>query len=287
MPRHVSYTHPAHHISKEQYKTMVDAEPVTREEEKRLFLAYKAGDEEALNALIRANQRFALKWASKSMGRGLPLPDLVCAANTGLLIAAQKFDPERGYKFISYAVHWIRQQINKEVTDHRRTIRINATADKQVQQQSRIRWTLAQKLGRSPSRAEVLDAYEDEYGTLPTNWDDVQAAYGGSASLDEMLRDDGQELNGHGILADENTPDPIDTVHAEQAQAAIKDALAKLPERVADIVTLYYGLMDNLPHTLDEIGHLYGITRERTRQLRNAGLDQLKRRCPDLAALTE
>lgn len=289
MPRSPHYIDPMNNVSKEHYRavTAPGCDPISREEETRLFHAHRAGDPDALEKVIKANMRFALQQAGLATGRGIPLDDLVAAANAGLLIAAKKFDPERGYKFISYAVWWIRQQINKEVTDNRRNIRVNGMADKQVQRQSCIRWTMAQKLGRHPSRAEVLDEYEDQHGLIPTHWDAVQAAYGGTASLDEILNDDGEKLNGHGILADENTPDPIDNVQAEAAQAAIKDALSGLPEREADILALYFGLLGTVPHTLDQIGTMYGLTRERVRQIRNRALAELKQRRPDLSGFCE
>ena len=118
-------------------------------------------------------------------------------------------------------------------------------------------------------------------------WDDVQAAYGGTTSLDEMLTDVNGPLNGHGILADADAADPIDNVQADAAAAAIKDALSGLPEREADIIALYFGLLNTEPPTLDEIGAKYGITRERVRQIRNRGLDTLKERRPDLANFCE
>ena len=286
MPRSPQYKDPTNNINNVHFSTIASdaCEPISREEEDRLFRAYKAGDMDALERIASSNLRFALQIARNTSGGGLPLDDLVCAANMGLLTAAQKFDPDRGHKFISYAVWWIRQSVNKEIADNRRNIRINALACCQVARQSRIRGELMQQLGRDPNTTEILDEYEKQYGLIPMHWEDVQVQYGGTISLDEILNDDGHPLNGHGVLADENVADPLDAYQAEAAQAAIEDALRQLSEREADIIALYYGLLGTAPLTLEEIGERHNITRERVRQLRNKALDTLRRRCPKLGA---
>ena len=285
MPRSPVWNDPTNNLSASTFKTVGSDRciPVSRAEETALFRRYRAGDKTALDEIVRANLRWALTQARSNTNRGLPLEDVFAAAQMGLLIAAEKFDPDKGYKFISYAVWWIKQHINKEVTDHRRTIRMHPAAEQLIPRQTAIRHALSQRLGRIPTRTEVADEYRAQHGEVPSFWDAAQAAYSGSVSIDDVIDADGTPLDGHGIIADAETLDPADTIQADEAQAAIKAALAGLPEREADIIALHYGLLGTEPHTLERIGQIYHLTRERVRQLRNRGLEMLKKRCPHLA----
>ncbi|MDX2194432.1 MAG: RNA polymerase sigma factor RpoD/SigA [Gemmatimonadales bacterium] len=231
----------------------------------------QAGDEEAMQELVKRNLRFVISVAKKYQNRGLPLTDLIGEGNIGLMTAARKFDPDQGVKFISYAVWWIRQSILASLARHGRTVRVplNRTAD--LSRIIRTAEQLRQELRREPTPEEIA-------GKTGLALDVVQALAAlntADVRLDAPLDPDGDRSLIDRFLAD-------DTADAE-AQAMEKflveevdKALRTLAPRDAKVLRLYFGLDGGREHTLEEIGGMLGVTRERVRQLRDRALKRLR-----------
>lgn len=229
-----------------------------------------AGDPDAMHELIRANLRFVISVAKKYQNRGMALPDLIGEGNVGLLTAARKFDPDQGVKFISYAVWWIRQSILAALARQGRTVRVplNRTAD--LSRIVRSAETLRQELERQPSPEEIAHATGlavDVVQALATlNTADVR--------LDAPIDGEGDRtLSDRFVAGEESNPEAqvMDQLLTEE----IDRALLALPPRDAKVLRLYFGLNAGREHTLEEIGNLLGVTRERVRQLRDRALKRL------------
>ena len=230
-----------------------------------------AGDADAMHELIRANLRFVISVAKKYQNRGMALSDLIGEGNLGLLTAARKFDPDQGVKFISYAVWWIRQAILAALARHGRTVRVplNRTAD--LSRIVRSAETLRKELERQPSPEEIAEATGltlDVVQALATlNSADVR--------LDAPVEGEGDRTLSDRFIAGEQT-DPEALVMDQLLIEEIDRALHTLPPRDAKVLRLYFGLNDGREHTLEEIGTLLGVTRERVRQLRDRALKRLR-----------
>ncbi len=230
-----------------------------------------AGDPEAMQELVIRNLRFVISVAKKYQNRGLTLPDLIGEGNVGLLTAARKFDPDQGVKFISYAVWWIRQSILAALARQGRTVRVplNRTAD--LSRIVRSTATLRQELQREPTPEEIASATGltvDIVQSLVTlNSADVRLDAPVDAEGDMSLIDR--------FTADEQS-DPETQVMEQLLTEEIDRALRLLPARDAKVLRLYFGLNDGREHTLEEIGGLLGVTRERVRQLRDRALKRLR-----------
>ena len=247
-----------------------------------LALARKSsqGDETAINELVTRNLRFVVSIAKRYQNRGLALMDLIGEGNLGLLTAARKFDPERGVKFISYAVWWIRQAILAALARHARQVRVplNRTAD--LARITRASESLRQELGREPTAEELSAAVE-----LPVDLVQSLAALNlAEVRLDApVARDEGGDRSALERFAAEEG-DPEADVIEQFLIAEVDSALGTLPPREARVLRLYFGIGGLGEHTLDEIGTLFGVTRERVRQLRDRALKRL-REGPRAAAL--
>jgi RNA polymerase primary sigma factor len=229
------------------------------------------GDADAMQELIRANLRFVISVAKKYQNRGMALADLIGEGNVGLLTAARKFDPDQGVKFISYAVWWIRQAILAALARQGRTVRVplNRTAD--LSRIVRSAETLRKELERQPSPEEIAEATGltvDVVQSLATlNSADVR--------LDAPVEGEGERALSDRFVADEATA-PETLVMDQLLTEEIDRALKALPPRDAKVLRLYFGLNDGREHTLEEIGGLLGVTRERVRQLRDRALKRLR-----------
>jgi RNA polymerase primary sigma factor len=229
------------------------------------------GDADAMQELIRANLRFVISVAKKYQNRGMALSDLIGEGNVGLLTAARKFDPDQGVKFISYAVWWIRQAILAALARQGRTVRVplNRTAD--LSRIVRSAETLRKELERQPSPEEIANATGltvDVVQSLATlNSADVR--------LDAPVEGEGERALSDRFVADEATA-PETLVMDQLLTEEIDRALKALPPRDAKVLRLYFGLNDGREHTLEEIGGLLGVTRERVRQLRDRALKRLR-----------
>ena len=243
---------------------------LTRDEE--LELARKAfrGDVKAQERLARHNVRFVVSVAKKFQNRGVPLVDLIGEGNLGLMTAARKFDPDRGVKFISYAVWWIRQAVQAAIARHGRPVRVplNRTAD--LSRLGRTTTLLKERLSRMPTTEELARA------TGLT----VEAVRSLSALNTEAVRLDQPTREGEGgerierFVADQEATDS--SALANSQTEGIEAALGTLPPRDAKVLRLYFGLDDGQARTLEEIGKMMGVTRERIRQLRDRALTRLR-----------
>ena len=256
----------------DQYLFEVSKTPLlTAEQEVAIARRIVAGDPEAMHELIRANLRFVISVAKKYQNRGMALGDLIGEGNVGLLTAARKFDPDQGVKFISYAVWWIRQSILAALARQGRTVRVplNRTAD--LSRIVRSAETLRQELERQPTPEEIANAtgltVEVVQALATLNSADVR--------LDAPIEQEGDRSLSDRFVADEQT-DPESQVMDQLLTEEIDRALRALPARDAKVLRLYFGLNDGREHTLEEIGGLLGVTRERVRQLRDRALKRLR-----------
>lgn len=240
-------------------------------EEKELARRIRKGDQEAMHELVKRNLRFVVSVAKKYQNRGLPLIDLIGEGNVGLLTAARKFDPDQGVKFISYAVWWIRQAILSSLARQGRTVRVplNRTAD--LSRVMRASALLRDKLGREPTPDEVAQltgiSQEIVSALLSLNSADIR--------LDAPLGADGDRSLIERFSVEE-MPNAEDAVLNTFRSQELARALSTLPARDAKILRLYFGLEGGREHTLDEIGKMLGVTRERVRQLRDRALKRLR-----------
>lgn len=246
-------------------------ELLTPEEEVQLAQRIKQGDDEALDKLTKANLRFVVSVAKQYQNQGLSLPDLINEGNVGLIKAAKRFDETRGFKFISYAVWWIRQSILQAIAENSRIVRLPSNqlgALNKLKKQSAL---LEQQLERPPSEQELADSLD-----LPE--DKVKSIFGISGrhiSIDAPLVAD-EDVNFVDVLPNEDTPSTDDTLMQESLSLEIERSLSTLTEVERDVIKLYFGI--GIPHalSLDEIAIKFGLTRERVRQIKEKGLKRLK-----------
>jgi RNA polymerase primary sigma factor len=230
-----------------------------------------AGDPDAMHELIRANLRFVISVAKKYQNRGMGLTDLIGEGNIGLLTAARKFDPDQGVKFISYAVWWIRQAILAALARQGRTVWVplNRTAD--LSRIVRSAETLRKEFERQPTPEEIAHAtgltVEVVQSLATLNSSDLR--------LDAPVEGEGERALSDRFVADEQS-NPDTQVMDQLLTEEIDRALGALPARDAKVLRLYFGLNDGREHTLEEIGDLLGVTRERVRQLRDRALKRLR-----------
>jgi RNA polymerase primary sigma factor len=241
------------------------------EEETALARRAFRGDVEAQEMLARHNVRFVVSVAKKFQNRGVPLMDLIGEGNLGLMTAARKFDPDRGVKFISYAVWWIRQAIQAAIARHGRPVRVplNRTAD--LNRLGRATTLLTEQMGRAPTTEELVKAT----GLTREAVRALSALHIEAMRLDHPVRetDDRGRMERFMPLTQEGTDA---TTMANSRTADLDAALAALPARDAKVLRLYFGLDDGKTRTLEEIGRMMGVTRERIRQLRDRALRQLR-----------
>jgi RNA polymerase primary sigma factor len=256
----------------DQYLYEVSQTPLlSAQQEIAIARRVRAGDEEAMQELVKRNLRFVISVAKKYQNRGMALTDLIGEGNVGLLTAARKFDPDQGVKFISYAVWWIRQAILASLARHGRTVRVplNRTAD--LSRIIRTAETLRQELRREPTPEEIA-------GATGLSLDVVQslaALNTADVRLDAPLDPEGERSLIDRFVADEQgdaESQAMDRFLSEE----IDRALTTLAPRDAKVLRLYFGLDGGREHTLEEIGGMLGVTRERVRQLRDRALKRLK-----------
>jgi RNA polymerase primary sigma factor len=256
----------------DQYLYEVSVTPLLKpHEEIELAKRVRAGDLDAMQELVRRNLRFVISVAKKYQNRGLPLTDLIGEGNVGLMTAARKFDPDQGVKFISYAVWWIRQAILASLARQGRTVRVplNRTAD--LSKIVRTAEALRQELRREPTPEEVAAATGLSLEVVQS----LAALNTGEVRLDAPLDPDGDRSLIERFVAEE-APSTEDQAMDRFLAQEIESALATLPPRDAKVLRLYFGLDGGREHTLEEIGGMLGVTRERIRQLRDRALKRLR-----------
>ncbi len=244
---------------------------LSRDEEMALARKAFKGSIAAQEKLARHNVRFVVSVAKKFQNRGVPLVDLIGEGNLGLMTAARKFDPDRGVKFISYAVWWIRQAVQAAIARHGRPVRVplNRTAD--LSRLGRTTTLLRDKLGRMPTTEELARAT----GLTVEAVRSLSALNSEAVRLDQPTRDGENSERIERFSSSEQEATDTSTIANSQTRD-IEAALAELPPRDAKVLRLYFGLDDGNSRTLEEIGRMMGVTRERIRQLRDRALHRLR-----------
>ncbi len=244
---------------------------ITADEEVELAQRIKAGDEEALEKLVKANLRFVVSVAKQYQNQGLSLPDLINEGNMGLIKAARRFDETRGFKFISYAVWWIRQSILQALAEQSRIVRLPLNKIGSINKINKAYAKLEQIHERPPSLEELAQE-------LDMRVEDVKESLknaGRHVSMDAPLVE-GEDSNLYDVLRAGDVPNPDKELMQESLRTEIERALSTLSQREADVIRLYYGLNGNHPLTLEEIGETFGLTRERVRQIKEKAIRRLK-----------
>ncbi len=268
----------------DQYLYDVEKYPLIEdpEEERELARRARAGDKEAAERLVTANLRFVISYVKKYQGRGLGLAELVCIGNEGLLKAVKKFDPDKGVKFISYAVWWIRQTVLQALAEQTRSVRIPLNQNSNLVKLSRTETALTQLLGRTPTDQEIADEMDEPVETVRA----LRRVAASELSLDAPIdRGDRDSASFGERFAGAEAEDIEESVESQARREFLDRMFEKyLTERERKILYLYYGLDDGEERTLEEIGSLLGVTRERIRQIRNRAFEKL-RESPDGEAL--
>lgn len=244
---------------------------ITAEEEVELAQRIKAGDQVALEKLTKANLRFVVSVAKQYQNQGLTLPDLINEGNLGLIKAAQRFDETRGFKFISYAVWWIRQSILQALAEQSRIVRLPLNKIGSINKINKSYAALEQEHERAPSPEEIAD-------NLEMGENDVKESMRNSGrhiSMDAPLVE-GEDSNLYDVLNTGESPNPDDTLMQDSLRTEIERSLATLTPREGDVVRLYFGLGGQHPMTLEEIGEKFDLTRERVRQIKEKAIRRLK-----------
>ena len=245
------------------------------DEDKEVILAklIRKGDGQALNTLVRANLRFVVSVAKQYQNQGLGLPDLINEGNLGLIKAAQRFDETRGFKFISYAVWWIRQSILQALAEHSRVVRLPLNKIGSINKVGKTFSSLEQRFERNPSSEEIAEELEVSDKEVKQSLLSANR----NVSMDAPLAPD-EDGNLYDVLLSKNTTTPDKELLVESLRKEIERSLSTLTPREASIIRLYYGLSGKHAHTLDEIGEDFYLTRERVRQIKENALNQLKHR---------
>ena len=244
---------------------------LTAAEEVKLAQRMAEGDEEAKNRLINANLRLVVSIAKRYVGRGMQFLDLIQEGNLGLMKAVEKFDYTKGFKFSTYATWWIRQAITRSLADQARTIRIPVHMVETINKLTKTSRTLLQQLGREPTQAEIAEAM----GIPESKVMEIQKIAQDPVSLETPI---GEEDDSHlgDFLEDQSAVAPMDAAEAKMLKAQVEEILNTLAPREAMVLILRYGLKDNRPRTLEEVGRVFNVTRERIRQIEAKALRRLK-----------
>ena len=244
---------------------------ITAEEEVELAQRVKQGDQLALEKLTKANLRFVVSVAKQYQNQGLTLPDLINEGNLGLIKAAQRFDETRGFKFISYAVWWIRQSILQALAEQSRIVRLPLNKIGSINKINKTYASLEQKYEREPSADEIANVLEISANDVRES----QRNSGRHISMDAPLVD-GEDSNLYDVIMSGESPNPDDSLINDSLRTEIERSLTTLTEREADVIRLYFGLGSKHAMTLEEIGEKFDLTRERVRQIKEKGIRRLK-----------
>ncbi|MFN8711374.1 MAG: RNA polymerase sigma factor RpoD/SigA [Bacteroidota bacterium] len=246
---------------------------INAEEEVELARKIKQNDQAALGKLVNANLRFVVSVSKQYQNQGLSLPDLINEGNLGLIKAAQRFDETRGFKFISYAVWWIRQSILQALAEQSRIVRLPLNKIGSINKINKTFARLEQEYEREPSADEIAAALE----LSPEDIKEALRNTGRHVSMDAPLATgDENTSNMYDVMQSEDTPSPEGTLISESLRKEIERALSTLTAREADVVRLYFGLNGEHALTLEEIGERFDLTRERVRQIKEKAIRRLK-----------
>jgi len=246
--------------------------PISQAEEQKLGQLIKKGDKEALKELIEANLRFVVSYVKKYRGIGLSLLDLINEGNLGLIEAAKRYDPERNVKFISYAVWWIRQAVMHALTQYSRIYHIPQKLSDQISKMKRRKVLLKKKLGRDPTRMEIAKNMK----ITPDDVEDLELLSVKNISLsDKYFSEDDVEVGDR--IKDSLSPSVEYQIIKNSIQQQIREILKELREKEALVLELRFGVGDDKPRTLQEIGTMLNLTRERIRQIEQRAMRKLAR----------
>lgn len=244
---------------------------LTAEEEVILARQIKEGDKDALNKLVRGNLRFVVSVAKQYQNQGLSLPDLINEGNLGLIKAAKRFDETRGFKFISYAVWWIRQSILQALAEQARIVKLPLNKIGSINKVNKAFTALEQKFEREPSVDELAEVLQ----LAPKDVRDALKNSGRHVSMDAPLSAD-DDTTMYDILAVNELPMPDRSLLNDSLRKEIERVLNTLTDRESNIIRLYFGIDGTHPHTLEEVGEKLDLTRERVRQIKEKALKKLK-----------
>jgi RNA polymerase primary sigma factor len=246
---------------------------LTVEQEVQLAQRIKEGDSDALESLVKANLRFVVSVAKQYQNQGLPLSDLVNEGNLGLIKAAQKFDETRGFKFISYAVWWIRQSILQGLVEQSRIVRMPMNKVGSYNKITQAMSIFEQEFQREPTHEELEDLLEISSKEI----EELIKGASRHISMDAPMGEEGDSGSLYDVLVDDDASDTERKMMKESLKKEINKVLAMLPTRDADIVCYYYGLKGEGYMTLEEIGKIFDLTRERVRQIKERALRRLRK----------
>lgn len=244
---------------------------ISPEEEVELARRIKKGDKVALGKLVKANLRFVVSVAKQYQNQGMSLPDLINEGNLGLIKAAQRFDETRGFKFISYAVWWIRQAILQSLAEQARIVRLPVNKIGSINKINRAFARLEQEFEREPSSQEIADVLQ----LAPEEVKEVLKSNGRTVSMDAPISSE-EDNDMYDVLENDDNPSPDKHLMNESLTYEIERALSTLSPRESKVIKLYFGINLKHPLTLEEIGEELGLTRERVRQIKEKALKRIQ-----------